>query len=244
MRSVVGYGFLAPPNVFIALCLLGAIVAPIWRRVGITVTLAASLCLFVTATPAFAACLLMWLEANIQQETDFSSAEAIVVLGADVRPGVDPAPDRLGPQSLERLIFATDAYKQLRLPVAVSGGRLPRSRTSVAEMMKVTLEQYFAVPVTWSEVRSRTTYENALHTTQLLQKTNIRTVIVITQARDTPRAIWSFERVGMRALPWPEPRSGLKTDRIVDFLPSTGALDESFYALHELIGGLYYRMRY
>jgi uncharacterized SAM-binding protein YcdF (DUF218 family) len=244
MRSVVGYGFLAPPNVFIALCLLGAIVALIWRRVGITITLAVSLCLFVTATPAFAACLLVWLEADIQQETDFSSAEAIVVLGADVRAGGDAGPDRLGPQSLERLIFAADAYKQLHLPVAVSGGRLPRSRTSVAGMMKVALEQYFAVPVTWSEDRSRTTYENVVYTTQLLQKANIRTVVVIAQARDTPRAIWCFERVGLRAIPWPAPRTSLKIDRIADFLPSTGALDASFYALHELIGGLYYRMHY
>jgi uncharacterized SAM-binding protein YcdF (DUF218 family) len=111
-------------------------------------------------------------------------------------------------------------------------------------MMKVALEQYFAVPVTWSEDRSRTTYENVVYTTQLLQKANIRTVVVIAQARDTPRAIWCFERVGLRAIPWPAPRTGLKVDRIADFLPSTGALDASFYALHELIGGLYYRMRY
>src|SRR5258707_12957130 len=78
----------------------------------------------------------------------------------------------------------------------------------------------------------------------MLQKTYVRSFIVISQARDTPRAIWSFERVGLRALPWPTPRTGLKIDRLEDFLPSTGALDESFYALHELIGGLYYRMRY
>src|SRR5258706_7848076 len=116
MRSVVGYGFLAPPNVFITLCLLGAIGALVWRRVGITVTLAASLCLFVTATPAFAACLLVLLEADIQQETDFSSAEAIVLLSADVRASGDGGPDGLGPPSLERLISAADGFKQLHFP--------------------------------------------------------------------------------------------------------------------------------
>jgi hypothetical protein len=29
-----------------------------------------------------------------------------------------------------------------------------------------------------------------------------------------------------------------------DFLPNMGALHDSFYALHELIGRVYYRLRY
>ena len=82
-------------------------------------------------------------------------------------------------------MFAADAYKQLHLPVLVSGGRVSNLRTAVAEIMKATLEQYFAVPVSWTEDRSETTYENAAYAAQLLEKTNIRTVIVVT-ARDAP----------------------------------------------------------
>lgn len=244
MRSVIGYGFLAPPTVFIVLGLLGAVMALGGRRAGIAVTFAANLCLFVAATPAFSSSLLVWLEAKTPKDADLSSAQAIVVLGADVRAGNDDTPDRLGPQSLERLVFAADAYKRLQLPIVVSGGHVSESKTSAAEMMKFMLDRYFAVPVAWSEDRSQTTYENAVYTTQLLQKANIHTVILVTQARDIPRAAWSFERAGLRALPWSVPRTELKIHRLADFLPSTRALDESFHALHEIIGELYYQIRY
>jgi uncharacterized SAM-binding protein YcdF (DUF218 family) len=111
-------------------------------------------------------------------------------------------------------------------------------------MMTTALEQLFAVPVAWSEDRSQTTYENAAYTEKLLREADIEIVVVVAQARDLPRIIWSFERVGLRALPWPAPRTILKIDRMGDFLPSTGALNESFYALHELMGIVYYQVQY
>src|ERR687892_412627 len=116
MRTVIGYGFLALPTVFIVLGLLGAIMALAGRRAGIAVTFAANLCLFVAATPAFSSGVLVWLGAKTPKNADLSSAQAVVVLGADVRPGNDEIPDRLGPQSLERVVFAADAYKRLQLP--------------------------------------------------------------------------------------------------------------------------------
>jgi uncharacterized SAM-binding protein YcdF (DUF218 family) len=245
MRSLVSYGFLAPPNLFIVLCLLGAVIALVWRRrAGTVVVLASSICLFAAAMPAVSSYLTLCLESQIPKGADLSGAQAIVVLAADFRSGHGAIPDRLGLQSLERLVLTADAHHQLHLPVAVSGGRVADLQTSLAELMKAALTQYFAVPVTWSENRSRTTYENAAYTAQLLRDANIGTVVLITQARDMPRAIWSFERVGLRALPWPEPRTVLRVDRIEDFLPSTGALDDSFYAMHELIGTFYYRLYY
>jgi len=244
MRSVIGYGVLAPPAIFIVLCLLGAAVALVWWRIGITVVLVASICLFAAATPAVSSLLLVWLESRVQQGTNLTSAQAIVILGADLRPDDAATPDRLGPQTLERLFFAVDAYKQYHLPIAVSGGPAAKSQPPLAEIMRSALERYFSIPVTWSECRSRNTYENAAYTARMLQNADIRTVILITQARDAPRAIWSFQRVGLIALPWTSPRAELKTNRIRDFLPSISALDESFYTFHELIGTLYYRMRY
>ena len=52
MRNLVGYGFLAPPTFLIVLCLVGALLLLVWRRVGTAIVLASSLCLFVAATPA------------------------------------------------------------------------------------------------------------------------------------------------------------------------------------------------
>jgi len=244
MRSLVSYGFLAPPVLFITLSLVGAIAALLWRRFGITVVLVSTLCLYVAATPAFSSYLAYQLETQIPSDIDFTDAEAIVVLGADVRRGDGRNSDRIGPASLERLVLAVDAYRRLHLPIAVSGGRVADWHVAVAQLMKSALEEYFGIPVAWSEEVSRTTYENALYTARLLQREQINTVVVIAQAADLPRAIWSFERVGMHAIPWPAPRSSLRLDQAQYFVPQSRAFEESFHVLHEMIGSLFYRAIY
>jgi len=244
MRSLVSYGFLAPPVLFITLSLVGAIAALLWRRFGITVVLVSTLCLYVAATPAFSSYLAYQLETQIPSDIDFTDAEAIVVLGADVRRGDGRNSDRIGPASLERLVLAVDAYRRLHLPIAVSGGRVADWHVAVGQLMKSALEEYFGIPVTWSEEESRTTYENALYTARLLKREQINTVVVIGQAEDLPRAIWCFKRVGLRAIPWPAPRRVFKPDSVEDFLPDSKAFQQSFHALHEMIGSLYYRAIY
>src|SRR6266403_3389864 len=106
MHSLISNGFLAPPILFIVLCLSGGVLALVCRRIGTTIVLISSFCLFVAATPAFSSYLLQCLQAEIPEGVDLSSAQAIVVLGADVRPGNGTVPDRPGPQSIERLLFA------------------------------------------------------------------------------------------------------------------------------------------
>ena len=245
MATHVSYGFLAPPTVFIVLCLVGALMALVWRRSGIALALAASLCLYVAATPALSSYLLQQVESALPATADLGAAQAIVVLGGDVRfgNGADIS-DTLGALSLERVVFAAQAYRRLRLPVAVSGGWVGGAHASEGALMKAALEENFAVPVAWNEDRSRTTWENALFTARLVQPEKLTTVVLVPQAWHLPRALWAFERVGLKALPWPSPRTVLRLGTVDDFLPSIAALHDTFYALHEMIGGVYYRLRY
>jgi len=245
MEDLVSNGFLAAPTVFIALSLIGALIALRWRRAGVALALASSLCLYGAAMPVLSSYLLRRLEAMVPRSGDLRAAQAIVVLGGDVRLG-DGAdiPDTLGPLSLERIVFAAEAYRRLHLPVAVTGGRVRGAHASEGALMKAALERDFAVAVRWNEDRSRTTWENALFTARLLQPDKITTVVVVTHAWHLPRALWSFSRVGLTALPWPAPLAAPQPVAAGDFLPSLAALRDSFYALHELIGGVYYRLRY
>lgn len=245
MEHIVSFGFLALPTVFITLALAGALLALVWRGVGIALALAASLCLFAAATPALSSYLLRLAESGLPTNADLSAAQAIIVLGGDIKVGDGAAiPDRLGALSFERLGYAAAAYRRLHLPVAVTGGAVDDAHQSEGALMKAALQSQFDVPVEWSEERSRTTMENALFTARLLLPAKIVTVVLVTHAWHLPRALWTFRRAGFTPLPWPVPRTALRLGRVRDFLPSPGALLDSFNAVHELIGGLYYRLRY
>jgi uncharacterized SAM-binding protein YcdF (DUF218 family) len=245
MYDLISYGFLTPPAVLILLCLLGGLLALVWRGFGIALVILAAAALFVLATPVASSWLLQQVEAGLPETPELRGAQAIVVLGGDVHLGDGKAvPDSLGPLSLERVLYAAQAYRSLHLPVAVSGGPVLGSDATVGGLMREALERDFAVPVAWTEDRSRTTQENALFTAQLLRAEGIATVVLVSHAWHLPRGLWAFERAGMKPLPWPAPRSVVRLRRIDDFLPSIAALHDSFYALHEMFGGLYYRLRY
>lgn len=185
------------------------------------------------------------VEVKPPAKPDFSAAQAIVVLGGGIHHGDgDKAPDTLGPWTLERLDFAVHAYRQLNLKIAVSGGRPAGAHSAEAALMKSVLESDFGVPVSWVESRSRTTWENAVYTKDLLQANGIGTVVLVTNAWHMRRAVWSFERVGLHAIPYPAPLTYEAADRFADYLPSMRALDESYHALHEAIGLAYYQLRY
>src|SRR5438067_7660931 len=169
MSDLISYGFLTPPAVLLLLSLAGALLALRWRGFGVALVLLSSAALYLLATPLVASYLLQQVETGIPESADLTTAQAIVVLGAGVHLGNGAAaPDTLGPQSLERVVYAAEAYRRLHLPVAVSGGRVLGAQTPEAALMRAALERDFAVPVTWSDDESRTTYENAVYTARLL----------------------------------------------------------------------------
>lgn len=245
MQRFFSVGFLALPTVFITLCVLGALIALRWRRIGVAVVLASSLCLFAASTPALSSLLLREAEAGLPRDVRFQGAQAIVVLAAGVRHGNGAEiPDRLGPRALERLALAAEAHRRLRLPVAVTGGPAGGSNTSEAALMRAALKEQFAVPVAWIEDRSKNTWENAAYTAELLRPARVETVVVVSHAWHLPRVLWAFDRARLKALPWPAPRTPQRLSRVEDYLPSLEGLQDSFHALHEIAGMLYYKLRY
>jgi uncharacterized SAM-binding protein YcdF (DUF218 family) len=234
-----------PPTIFIAVCLLAAIMGLRWRRIGLVLMITGSSCLYLSATPVVADYLLCALETRVPGHSDLTGAGAIVVLSAGVHVGngqdVPDTPDGL---TLERLAAAARLYRELRLPVAVTGGLIPHAHAPLGSLMKKELEENFGVSVRWSEEESRTTFENAVFTAKILKTEHISTVIVVTHIWHLPRALWSFEHQGLRALPWPVGITSAPANKIENFLPSLHALQGTFYALHELVGLLYYRLQF
>jgi uncharacterized SAM-binding protein YcdF (DUF218 family) len=243
MSHLISTSFLTPPAVFVWLILLGIWLSLRHAPLGPLLALVAGLGLYATSMPLVASLLLERLEEHASLSADLTRAQMIVVLGGGLRRGEPGQDDSLKHDSLARVMMAVQAYRLLRIPIAVTGaGR--EGGPSEAGLIKQVLDTDFSIPVTWVEPEARSTYENAVFTRRLLQPAGIERVVVVTQAWHEPRALWAFEHVGFKAVPWPAPHRSLKIDSIDDFLPSADALHDSYIAFHELIGAAYYRLRY
>jgi uncharacterized SAM-binding protein YcdF (DUF218 family) len=180
-----------------------------------------------------------------------TGAEAIVVLGAEV---YADAPEydghTVGVNSMKRSRYAAWLHRRTALPIYISGGAGPRAP---GPAMQRFLEEELAVPVAALEDGSRNTRENAELTAPLLQQAGIRRVLLVTDAWHMPRALAAFERAGVDAVPAPtyfvsgarrlQRAAGAENHGWREWLPQAAALYASYYAIHELLGAVYYELR-
>jgi uncharacterized SAM-binding protein YcdF (DUF218 family) len=243
------YSSLIPPNLFILLAMIGVWIA--WRRkpFGLAVATATISLLYLVAMPVTAGLLIRWAEAIALDEPTLPSDKppgaipgAIVVLSADVRrSGIPGVPDIVGQLTLERLAEAARQWRRLGLPILVSGGP---PDAPVATLMSTVLQEDFRVPVKWREERSQNTFENALYSAEILRDAGIHAALVVAHPWDLARALWSFRAVNYPVVASPTTAGGSPSLSVNAFLPQVPALLESYYALHELIGLAWYRVRY
>ena len=173
-------------------------------------------------------------------------ADAIVVLGSGRERG-DPAwgsdqPTGIG---LERQRYAARLAKASGLPVLTSGGLHYGTPPSEAELMAVSMRDDFAVTVRWKEERSRTTWENAQMSAEMLLPEGIKRVVVVTQAWHMPRAVWSFEKAGFSVVPAPVGFLGQDNARpLGGWMPEFKSVWQSGQLLNEAVGQVGYRLFY
>lgn len=173
-------------------------------------------------------------------------ADAIVVLGSGRERG-DPAwgtdqPTGIG---LERQRYAARLAKASGLPVLTSGGLHYGTPPSEAQLMAVSLQDDFGVTVRWKEERSRTTWENAQMSAEILLPQGIKRVVVVTQAWHMPRSLWSFEKAGFTVVPGPVGFLGEDNARpLGGWLPEFKSVWQSGQLLNEAIGQVGYRLFY
>lgn len=178
---------------------------------------------------------------------------AIVVLSAGVyhsppeyqQPGKSPQGiDTAGSLTLQRVQYAAFLSRASGIPILVSGG--PTGTTperTIADAMKLTLEQDFGVPVRWVEGRAESTRSNAEYSSAMLRAEGIDRIYLVTHAWHMPRAMIAFEQSNLTVIPAPT-RFFSRADPLwSDFVPSVQALRATFYAVHEWLGIAWYRLR-
>ena len=243
---------LTPPGLSIWLMLAGIWLLYRGRRSRLGLGLAGSglALLYLFSTPLVAQLLLSALQAAPAippAELDEQGAQAIIVLGAGRREDASEyGIDTLNSLALERLRYAAFIARRTDLPVLVSGGLAKDGHPPEAMLLMETLEAEFGVPIRWVESDSRTTYENARYSSQILQGAGIQRAFLVSHSWHMPRALWSFEKFGMEVIPAPTvlEERGDSGPIVKDFLPSARALQKTAYAFHEYLGNLWYRLRY
>ena len=244
--SWLSYSSLVPPNLFILLAMAGVLIAWRWKGFGLSVATGAIGCLYLVSMPLTAGVLMRSTEAIASGEPELPDGQrpgAIIVLSADARYG-EGGPEAVGPLTLERLVEAAKQQRRLGLPILVSGGPPGYGERSLAALMSKALEEHFAIPVRWREDRSRNTYENATFSAAILRQAGVGSALVVAHPWDMARALWSFRAVGYPVAPLPTPGGRELSFSPAALLPQIPALKDSYYALHELIGLGWYRLRY
>lgn len=170
----------------------------------------------------------------------------IVVLGGG-RELADPGwgSDQPSLLALERVRFAARLAKASGLPLLTSGGLHFGAPPSEAALMAEVLARDYDVPVRWQEGLSRTTWENATHSAELLKQAGIARVVLVTQAWHMPRSRWSFEQAGLQVISAPMGFLGTPNGRPAGgWLPESKAAWQNGLLLNEAVGLLAYRMFY
>lgn len=190
-----------------------------------------------------------WLAARLESAPPISAdalaqVQAIVVLGAGVR---DYAPEYGHPTvsrlALERLRYGARLARAAGRPLLLAGGA-PEGRMPEALMMREAMETDFGVAVRWVEAQSLDTRDNATHSAQILRAAGVERIALVTHAAHMPRAQAAFEAAGLQVTPaptaWlsnPDPEISFS-----DFVPNAGSAYAGWFAVHEAIGALAYRL--
>ena len=240
---------LMPPMNMLLLIALGLLLRRRWPRLGRSVAALAAAFLFLMSTHAGALLLVTPLEAGTRpfDPARPSGAGAIVVLGAGI---VEDAPEFGGRDvpdgvALVRLQYAAYLQHATGLPLLVSGGNPSRDKDigSLGATMAQTLRDDFRTPVKWTEEQSADTAQNAAFSAAILKKEGIRRVLLVTHAMHMVRAREAFAREGIEVVDAPTLFYSRARVSVYSLIPSASGLYRSYYAIHEWIGLVWYRMR-
>ncbi len=235
---------LIPPINLLVFALVGA---ALHRRRGGRVLMAVSLVgLLLFALPAVSGCLIVLLETGFDKmPVPALPAQAIVILSADQQRVITPdgVGWHVGGLTLEREAAGVVLARQTHLPILVTGGVIRDHAPPLAEQMAANLDQAFLTQVQWREDRSVDTWQNAVFSAAILRAQGIDRIYLVTHAWHMRRALLAFRRAGLVATPRVVQRDAVPDLRTVSFLPSARGWQESYYAMHELLGWAWYAVR-
>ena len=240
MRQLVE-SVLLPPLDCLLLAVIGLAVVR-WRpRLGRCLMVLSFVLLWLMSTPLVASALLRSLQSEATAQVPLPEADAIVVLSADIdRLAPEYGGQTVGALGLQRLRYGAALHRATGKPVLVTGGVPAVGAPPHAVTMKEVLERDFAVPVRWVEPASKNTYENAKLSAEMLLRDGVKSIYLVTHAWHMPRARRAFEAFGLAVTPAPTGYRAAPDDPVGALVPRWTAMRDTAFALHEMVGYVWY----
>jgi uncharacterized SAM-binding protein YcdF (DUF218 family) len=209
--SKIAWFFLQPSNLLIVLFAIGVFRYARGRKRGGARTMAAAAIVYaIGGLSPLGNALLLPLEQMYTRgsATDMAPPEGIIILGGAVDTIVATTRDEVSlTEAAERLTGAVALAR--RFPdakIVFSGGDgalAYRGVTEAAMVRRFFTEMGLDLSRVTFEERSRTTYENAIFTKEILNPRPGQSWLLVTSAFHMPRAAGAFHAAGFAVVPWP-----------------------------------------
>jgi uncharacterized SAM-binding protein YcdF (DUF218 family) len=236
--------FIVPPESLVVTLLAGVLLWRLYPRLSRWLIGFSTALLYLLSLPLVSGTLLWTLEQGLRLTPPTGKPpQAIVILTAGLtRTDGNHPGATVDPLGLERAKAGAALERQTHLPILVSGGSEGSDVPTLAAVMQHALVQDFRVPVRWVEDRSLDTWQNATFSAAILRANGIGSIYLVTHAWHERRALVAFRATGLTVTAAPVLLNRLPTPDFEDFLPHATAWTDSYYALHEWIGYLWYSL--
>ena len=189
---------------------------------------------------------------QVRHKDHHKMPQAIIILGGGRRVGALDAPSQYQHQdvsvaSMERLRFGSRLAKVTGLPILVTGGapdRVSEKDIPEATLMSHVLQDELGIKTNWIESNSNTTQENAQESAKILKKEGVQTIYLVTHFWHMPRAKAIFEKEGLQVVEAPMGYYQKNQFTPLDFYPSSEGFQHARWIFHEILGQLWYRLKF
>ena len=247
-RTLLKMWFL-PPMLNIVLIVVGLLLLHRYRKLGIACCTLGLSSLLLFSTPQISNLMLKSIEiAGVIAPAEIVDLKntAIVVLGAgqieNVQEyGVTAQPNH---HAVARLTYGAYLHRETGLPLLLTGGRPSHSATAHAQVQANYMQQHLQVKPAWLDTQSRTTWENATQSADILFAKSIRRVVLVTQSVHMRRSVMLFKAAGFEVVPAPTELSFSNSPVLQwwRWLPTSESLNKASMVLHEVLGSAWYQV--
>mgnify|MGYP000492167712 CR=1 FL=1 len=214
------------------------------------ISLTGVIILVILSTPIVSDKLIAYLESDYEliKPSKVESADAVVVLSGMVKTiQTKNGLDYEWGEAADRIFAGIDLFKSNKAPVLIlTGGKLPWS-IGVPEgeyLRDVAID--LGVPK--KDILITENVENTDQEAKAIKKILLLDnpkVILVTSAFHMPRAQKVFEAAGLSVSPYAvDFLSGVEKVKIMDFIPNADAFKDTSFFIREIIGRLYYHLKY